>query len=92
VVVVLCDVYIIVLKIRNYGSMLDSMNDQISDNLISYLNKEISENTYELIKNIVGSQQTAIENASAIDIACVASVVANYLVMMDMIGRPIEKI
>jgi hypothetical protein len=39
VVVVCCDVYIIVLKIRSYGNMLDSMNDQISDNLISYLNK-----------------------------------------------------
>lgn len=72
--------------------MLDSMSDQVSDNLISYLDKEISDETYEFVKNTVGTQQTAIENASALDIACVASVVANYLVMMDMIARPIEKI
>jgi hypothetical protein len=45
-----------------------------------------------VVKIALGIQQTAIENASALDIACVASVVANYLVMMDMISRPIEKI
>jgi hypothetical protein len=38
IVVVCCDVYIIVLKIREYGTMLDSMSDTGEDNLISYLN------------------------------------------------------
>lgn len=43
IIIVVCfDIYDIVLKIKSYGTMLDDMGDQQTDNLIGYINKTIT--------------------------------------------------